>query len=224
MNRKIRNGIMKYYRLHLMIALCSSTLLVSGCSHLPFMKKHDDAYKSAKEGSPLEVPPDLTKPAENDRYSVPAAPAGGVAVTSPLATSSAADQSASAQGDEPPEAAHAKLSEQDNDITLGIPVDHAWRRVGLALDKAGFTVDDQDRVKGLYFVSYADPEKKQEDKGFFSRLEFWKDKAKAEPRKYQIQVQSSSTGSVVSVLDKDGFSEHTETSAKILELLYEQLK
>jgi len=128
------------------------------------------------------------------------------------------------QDSAPPEAVHAKLSEQDNDILLDIPVDHAWRRVGVALDKAGFTVDDQDRVKGIYFVSYADPEKKQEDKGFFSSLEFWKDKKKAEPQKYQIQVQSSGAGSAVSVLDRDGFHEHTETSAKILEMLYEQLK
>lgn len=220
MKRKIRNGIMKNHRLHFMIALCSSMLLVSGCSHLPFMKKQDDAYKSAKEGSPLEVPPDLTKPAENDRYSVPAAPVGGSAA----ATATALPAAQPIQDSTPPEAAHAKLSEQDNSISLDIPVDHAWRRVGVALDKAGFTVDDQDRVKGIYFVSYADPEKKQEDKGFFSSLEFWKDKKKAEPQKYQIQVQSTGAGSAVSVLDRDGFHEHTGTSAKILEMLYEQLK
>ena len=220
MKRKIRNDIMKNYRLHFMIALCSSMLLVSGCSHMPFTKKHDDAYKSAKEGSPLEVPPDLTKPAANDRYSVPEAPSGG----SVAATATVLPMAQPIQESEPPEAVHAKLSEQDNDILLDIPVDHAWRRVGLALDKAGFTVDDQDRVKGIYFVSYVDPKKKREDKGFLSSLEFWKDKAKAEPQKYQIQVRQSGAGSAVSVLDRDGFHEHTETSARILELLYEQLK
>ena len=30
--------------------------------------------------------------------------------------------------------------------------DRAWRRVGLALDRVGFTVEDRDRSKGLYFV------------------------------------------------------------------------
>ena len=30
--------------------------------------------------------------------------------------------------------------------------DRAWRRVGLALDRVGFTVEDRDRSQGLYFV------------------------------------------------------------------------
>jgi outer membrane protein assembly factor BamC len=38
------------------------------------------------------------------------------------------------------------------------PFDRVWRRVGLALDRVGFTVEDRDRQKGLYFVRYADPE------------------------------------------------------------------
>ncbi|MCZ7653277.1 MAG: outer membrane protein assembly factor BamC [Rhodocyclaceae bacterium] len=33
-----------------------------------------------------------------------------------------------------------------------------WRRVGLALDRVGFTVEDRDRAKGLYFVRYVDTE------------------------------------------------------------------
>ena len=46
------------------------------------------------------------------------------------------------------------------------------RRVGLALDRVGFTVEDRDRTQGLYFVRYVDPAQDQggEKKGFFSRL------------------------------------------------------
>jgi hypothetical protein len=59
--------------------------------------------------------------------------------------------------------------------------DRAWRRVGLALDRVGFTVEDRDRSQGLYFVRYVDPEvdgkKKDEDKGFISKLMFWKEAA-----------------------------------------------
>jgi len=41
---------------------------------------------------------------------------------------------------------------------LNIPdsFDVAWRRVGLALDRTGFTVEDRDRAKGIYFVRYVD--------------------------------------------------------------------
>src|SRR4029077_13754497 len=54
------------------------------------------------------------------------------------------------------------------------PFDRTWRRVGLALDRVGFTVEDRDRAKGLYFVRYAGPEgdlqKKDAERGFFSRM------------------------------------------------------
>ena len=57
---------------------------------------------------------------------------------------------------------------------------------GLALDRVGFTVEDRDRSKGLYFVRYIDPQidnKQGGDKGgsWFSCLKFWgsSDKPKA---------------------------------------------
>ena len=34
--------------------------------------------------------------------------------------------------------------------------DRAWLRVGLALDRTNFTVDNRDRAKGIYYVRYAD--------------------------------------------------------------------
>ncbi|MCX7150852.1 MAG: outer membrane protein assembly factor BamC, partial [Rhodocyclales bacterium] len=63
-------------------------------------------------------------------------------------------------------------------LLLEEPFDRAWRRVGLALDRVGFTVEDRDRSLGLYFVRYVDPgldsKKKDDDKGFMSKLMFWK--------------------------------------------------
>jgi outer membrane protein assembly factor BamC len=53
--------------------------------------------------------------------------------------------------------------------------DRAWRRVGLALDRVGFTVEDRDRSQGLYFVRYVDPDvdnkKKDDDKGFHFQVD-----------------------------------------------------
>ena len=46
---------------------------------------------------------------------------------------------------------------RDWSLTLGEPYDRSWLHVGLALDRANFTVDDRDRTKGLYFVRYVDP-------------------------------------------------------------------
>ena len=39
-------------------------------------------------------------------------------------------------------------------IQIDEAFDRAWRRVGLALDRTGFTVEDRDRAQGVYFVRY----------------------------------------------------------------------
>lgn len=71
-------------------------------------------------------------------------------------------------------------------LALNDPFDRAWRRVGLALDRIGFVVEDKDRSNGVFFVRYTDvdiddtPEKK---KGLLDKLKFWgdDDKKEAEP-------------------------------------------
>ena len=49
--------------------------------------------------------------------------------------------------------------------------DRAWRRVGVALDRSGFTVEDRDRTQGVYFVRYVDPKFAGRDEpNFFMRF------------------------------------------------------
>jgi outer membrane protein assembly factor BamC len=111
------------------------------------------------------------------------------------------------------------------------PFDRAWRRVGLALDRVGFTVEDRDRQKGLYFVRYADPEAEmgEKDKGIFSSIAGWfSNDSKVKAAQYRVQVTQeaggSSAGSQVSVLNKEGAAERSKTAQRILALLHEQLK
>ena len=104
--------------------------------------------------------------------------------------------------------------------------DRAWRRVGLALDRVGFTVEDRDRSKGLYFVRYVDPESdvmKKED-GLLSKLAFWKGTAPDPQTKYRIFVKDNAALTTVQVLSFEGGVDQSETSKKILSLLYDQLK
>ena len=104
--------------------------------------------------------------------------------------------------------------------------DRAWRRVGLALDRGGFTVEDRDRAKGFYFVRYLDPDfeaKAKSDQGFFSKL-FGKDKPIQAPQ-YRISVVGQSTSKTdVQVFDSTGKPERSATSDRILSLLNEQLR
>ena len=109
------------------------------------------------------------------------------------------------------------------------PFDRAWRRVGLALDRVGFTVEDRDRQKGVYFVRYADPEvRRKKEEGFLSRLAFWRDDGpRVKPEQYRVAVSAGAAGaeaSRVQVLDKNGAAESSPTANRILGLLHEQLK
>lgn len=103
--------------------------------------------------------------------------------------------------------------------------DRSWRRVGLALDRIGFTVEDRDRSKGLYFVRYVDfdlDSKGKGEQGFFSKL--FSSSDKNEVHKYRIYVVEEGSVSHVTVHGTDGKVEVSAVADKVLKLLYEQLK
>ena len=102
------------------------------------------------------------------------------------------------------------------------PFDRTWRRVGLALDRVGFTVEDRDRAKGVYFVRYADPEIEKDTRGILER--WFSSDSKVKPQQYRVQVTQSGTSSRVNVLNKDGGGDSSRTAQRILALLHEQLK
>lgn len=122
----------------------------------------------------------------------------------------------------------ARATDGSGTLELQEGFDRAWRRVGLALDRVGFTVEDRDRSQGLYFVRYVDtePTAKKDDKGFASKLMFWKsDAPKVDPgARYRIYIKGTGTASTVQVLTREGGVDKSDTSKKILGLLHEQLK
>ncbi|MGH8750951.1 MAG: outer membrane protein assembly factor BamC [Burkholderiales bacterium] len=136
-----------------------------------------------------------------------------------------------AAGTTPAIAAQARLSKQPGgggELIVNDNFDRAWRRVGLALDRVGFTVEDRDRSQGLYFVRYADlaVDGTPKQKGLLDKFAFWRSDEKKIPKneRYRIVVQGAGEESQVSILNKDGQPEKSETGTRILSLLYEQLK
>lgn len=105
--------------------------------------------------------------------------------------------------------------------------DRAWRRVGLALDRSGFTVEDRDRTKGVFFVRYIDPEAPAPASGggILEKLAFWRPSAKAPEPQYRVLVSDTGGGmSHVVVQNAKGEAETSTTGKRILALLLEQLK
>lgn len=186
-----------------------AVLSLAGCSALT--EREVDYKAGAAKSQPLEVPPGLTVPETDPRYTIPGKNGEKVAsyseyskqkseqpcvapVTPPVATPS---MPASAPG--------AKLQENDGvrSIQLGEPFDRSWRRVGLALDKAKLVSTDKDRSKGIYFLATAP------------------DKDKKKQPDYQLIVRENAEGSEVTVVDQNGKSD-AET-VRLIDLVYKNL-
>jgi outer membrane protein assembly factor BamC len=110
-------------------------------------------------------------------------------------------------------------------LQLDESFDRAWRRVGLALDRSGFTVEDRDRAQGLYFVRYVDPAQAgKEEPGFFSRLFSGDANKLSGPIRYRVSVKAEGDASTASVFDAKGAPENGEAGQRIVKMLVEDLK
>jgi outer membrane protein assembly factor BamC len=124
---------------------------------------------------------------------------------------------------------HAKLVGEGagQRVEVDEAFDRAWRRVGLALDRAGFTVEDRDRTKGMFYVRYLDPDVPVKTDGFLKKIFSWgsdADKNKAAPQFRISVVPGAGSVSNVAVLDKDGNPDATPTAGRMLVILNDQLK
>jgi outer membrane protein assembly factor BamC len=120
----------------------------------------------------------------------------------------------------------ARLVQQGDQpyVELNEGFDRAWRRIGLALDRTGFTVEDRNRAEGVYYVRYVDQEDEAQrsSKGFFSG--WFSSDSEKKAMQYRIVVKGNEARSQVSVLSGDGSPERSRTGERILGLLQEQLK
>jgi outer membrane protein assembly factor BamC len=125
----------------------------------------------------------------------------------------------------PPAKARVVALAQGSALQVDDNFDRAWRKVGIALDRSGFTVEDRDRTQGLYFVRYVDPSTAgKEEKGFWSKL-FSKDSKNDKAiARYRVNVKSEGATSMVTVLDNLGAAETGEANQRIVQLLLGELQ
>jgi outer membrane protein assembly factor BamC len=152
--------------------------------------------------------------------------APAVANPSPTALADATKAVTSA----PASPARARLEGAAGSTTLQLDdgFDRAWRRVGQALDRSGFTVEDRDRSQGTYFVRYIDPKLAgAEAPNLLTRL-FGKDKPEATGRRYRVKVTAQgNSASTVAVLEPEGATTSKsgdESSRNIAQLLLNELR
>jgi outer membrane protein assembly factor BamC len=111
-----------------------------------------------------------------------------------------------------------------SEVTLAEPYDRSWLHVGLALDRANFTVDDRDRTKGLYFVRYVDPKDlSSAEQGFWSQL--FHGKKEKQAKQYRVNVKALTPDETrVAVVDESGAIDTSSPARQIMGLLVNQLR
>jgi outer membrane protein assembly factor BamC len=126
----------------------------------------------------------------------------------------------------PVETARARLLPSQPTATLEVNDDfeRAWRRVGLALDRTGFTVEDRNRSDGLYYVRYVSGRKAGDDqRGIFSRW-FGSDDDAGKAERYRISVKGTGQTSLVTIQTADGLAVPADVGQRIAGVLLNDLK
>lgn len=137
----------------------------------------------------------------------------------------AAARSVSTAPSAPP---RARVLDQQAGTVLQIDdnLERSWRRVGLALDRSGFTVEERDRTQNVYAIRYVDPKLAgQEEPGFFSRVFSGARKEDLKGTLYRLKLAAdSATTSSLSVLDDKGVAIRDEGARNIVTLLASELR
>jgi len=123
--------------------------------------------------------------------------------TSPAVSAPAAPRAALIQG---ADASYLRL--QDG-------FDRSWRQVGLVLDRSGFTVEDRDRSKGIFYVRYVDPEQEARQPGLIDKVLGTPPKKDLSGKRFRIVLSEDSPGTRVGVLGEDGNPPATDTDRRI---------
>jgi outer membrane protein assembly factor BamC len=120
----------------------------------------------------------------------------------------------------------ARIAEapQATSLVIEEPFDRAWRRVGLALDRGGFSVEDRDRAAGLYYVRYIDPKHAgKEEPGWWSKL-FGDGSNPAAAVRYRIALKSTGEKTNLTVQTATGAADTGDNAKRIVGLLANGLK
>ncbi|KDB09783.1 NlpBDapX family lipoprotein [Burkholderia sp. lig30] len=168
----------------------------------------------ARNGEPLIAADDspAAKPKEEKADAKAAKKAAAIAAQNVALASQGPSDTMSAEPGTPTE------------VTLGEPYDRSWLRVGLALDRANFTIDDRDRTKGLYFVRYVDPKDlSAAEQGFWSQVFHGKKEKLA--KQYRVNVKALTVDQTrVAVVDESGAIDMSSPARQIMALLSTQLR
>jgi outer membrane protein assembly factor BamC len=124
---------------------------------------------------------------------------------------------------EPKTTARVASTNGQNRVEINEGFDRAWRRVGLSLDRTGFTVEDRNRSQGVYFVRYVALSTDKADSGFFEKL-FGSAKSEMKPLKYRIVLIAQGEITSVTVQSENGQADNSASAQQIIKLIADDIK
>ena len=108
-----------------------------------------------------------------------------------------------------------EIADGNTIIMVNDPFDRSWRKVGLAIESAGLSVEDKDREKGIYYLRPIKIET-----GWLDKLKFWKSNQDT-TRHYRVNVKDGGTSCEVTITDQSGAS--NKASKQMLEAMYKNI-
>lgn len=108
-------------------------------------------------------------------------------------------------------------------MDLAESFDRAWLRVGLALDRTDFAVDDRDRERGIYYVRFNDPVQEIRREGLLGKL-IYGSRPNVIGKEYLVNVRPNGEGATrVAVIDANGQIDTSRDAQRLFAALHQQL-
>lgn len=118
----------------------------------------------------------------------------------------------------------AKLTDSGVALLVNDDAETVWRRVGLALDRSGYTIETRERVKGTFDVKLPGENADANKPGFWSRV-FGGKQSDAPAVKHRVVVKASTNRqSSVEITDRDGTVQNTAAAKRIAKDLLTELQ
>lgn len=204
------HGGLSIFRITMVVLIVACAFAVGGCSW--FGK--GSIYERSRASQPLEVPPDLDTPQVGAGMDIPEAGSASSS-TSMSSEASGATSTPSSQ----PQPIYAG---EDSTLELSDSPAGAWKRVGLALERAAVAeVTSSDESAFTYTVSGVTRQKKDEG-GFLKRV-FTREKTESANVTRVVRIVPSGAGSKVQVEDEGGEPVSDELARRIISALKQRL-
>lgn len=197
------------------IALAICVLLLASCG-LFRHKEKQPLYYSAVEAEPLQIPPGLDRPTSG----------GALVIVTPMAPLPKKEMkivppriSSQSSGDK--DSSRISWSAEGAYLLVEDTKESVFRRLGLVIDRAGMSVSATSMEDGYRFEYKHDP--KDPDRGFFSKLAFWRDDGPNYSGTYRAVIQADGANSRVFIKNADGSEADQAAAEHLLSIFGERL-